>query len=122
MKIEILTQKHSIFNYSIFLYITSKFKTYSSIILIGKFYYRIITKIVQRYNFLLIQTSFSQIFLSKKILFHYTFIPPLKYNNPLPTLNILYSNLQATLTLPSKHPLKYNKPPPLNTQLFTKKF
>ena len=34
-----------------------------------------------------------------------------KYNNPLPNLNILYSNLQATFTLPSKHPLKYNKPP-----------
>jgi hypothetical protein len=34
-----------------------------------------------------------------------------KYNNPHPCLNILYSNLQATLTLPAKHPLKYNKPP-----------
>ncbi len=34
-----------------------------------------------------------------------------KYNNPLPTLNILYSNLQATFTLPSKHLKKYNKPP-----------
>ena len=37
-----------------------------------------------------------------------------KYNNPHPTLNILYSNLQATLTLPAKHPLKYNKPPPFS--------
>ena len=37
---------------------------------------------------------------------------PLKYNNPLPTLNILYSNLQATFTLPPQPPLKYNKPPP----------
>jgi hypothetical protein len=36
---------------------------------------------------------------------------PLKYNNPLPTLNILYSNLQATFTLPPHTPLKYNKPP-----------
>ena len=36
---------------------------------------------------------------------------PLKYNNPLYTLNILYSNLQATLTLPSDTPLKYNKSP-----------
>jgi hypothetical protein len=35
-----------------------------------------------------------------------------KYNNPHHTLNILYSNLQATLTLPAKHPPKYNKPPP----------
>ena len=35
----------------------------------------------------------------------------IKYNNPHPTSNILYSNLQATFTLPSKHPLKYNKPP-----------
>ena len=39
---------------------------------------------------------------------------PLKYNNPLPTLNILYSNLQATLTIPSKYSQKYNKPPPFN--------
>jgi hypothetical protein len=40
---------------------------------------------------------------------------PLKYNNPLPTLNILYSKVQATLTLPPHPPLKYNKPPQKNT-------
>ena len=34
-----------------------------------------------------------------------------KYNNPLPTLNILYSKVQATFTIPSKHLEKYNKSP-----------
>ena len=34
-----------------------------------------------------------------------------KYNNPLPNLNIGYSNLQATFTIPSKPLEKYNKPP-----------
>ena len=34
---------------------------------------------------------------------------PIKYNNPLPSLNILYSKVQATFTLPSNYPLKYNK-------------
>ena len=36
---------------------------------------------------------------------------PLKYNNPLPPLNILYSNLLPTFTLPSTLLIKYNKSP-----------
>jgi hypothetical protein len=38
---------------------------------------------------------------------------------PSPTLNILYSNLLPTFSLPSQPPLKYNKPPYLKTPHLT---
>ena len=46
---------------------------------------------------------------------------PLKYNNPHPPLNILYSNLLPTFTLPSTLLIKYNKSPHKKTKKYNQK-